>query len=109
MTYELKDGTWYAQANTADRALFREWLKGHLAMGKVVVSFTKVNGDARDMTCTLDPAVIPFDQNKNTPVKELKESKDHEPSNQAVWDIQANAWRSFRWDKITQISFTLGE
>jgi hypothetical protein len=108
MNFDQANGSWYSTANNQDRALFREWLKGHLAMGKVVVTFNKVNGDRRDMTCTLDPSIVPFEQSKDSPIKDLTESRDYEPTNQAVWDVEASAWRSFRWDKITQISFTLG-
>jgi hypothetical protein len=27
----------------------------------------------------------------------------------AVWDIEAQGWRSFRWDSVKTVNFTLGE
>lgn len=103
----MKDGIWYKSANETERKEFREWLAGLLRTEKVTVSFTKVNGEHRDMTCTLNHDHIPEDQLKKSQIKESKEDK--EPTNQPVYDINANGWRSFRFDSVTQISFTLGE
>jgi hypothetical protein len=103
----MKNGTWYASANEQERKEFREWLAGLLKNEKVTISFTKVNGDLRDMTCTLKELLIPADQLKKTQVKES--TVDKEPTNQPVYDVNAQGWRSFRYDSITQISFTLGE
>lgn len=103
----MKNGTWYQTANEQERKEFREWLAGLLQTEKVTVSFTKVNGEHRDMTCTLKHDLIPEDQLKKSQIKESVEDK--EPTNQPVYDVNANGWRSFRYDSITQIAFTLGE
>lgn len=103
----MKNGTWYAQADEEGRKQFREWLADLLRHEKVTVSFTKVNGEHRDMTCTLNHDFIPAEQIKKTQIKESIEDK--EPTNQPVYDINAGGWRSFRFDSITQITFTLGE
>ncbi len=103
----MKNGTWYASANEQERKEFREWLADLLKNEKVTISFTKVNGDLRDMTCTLKEMLIPAEQLKKTQVKES--TADKEPTNQPVYDVNAQGWRSFRYDSITQISFTLGE
>lgn len=67
--------------------------------GIVTVEFTKVNGDYRKMNCTLNSSYLPeatkvdsdliFDEKNN-------KSKD----NLSVWDIDANGWRSFRWNSL---------
>jgi len=103
----MKNGTWYSQANEKERKEFRDWLAGLLRTEKVTVSFTKVNGEHRDMTCTLKTDLIPEDQLSKSQIRESKEDK--EPSNQPVYDINAKGWRSFKYDSITKISFTLGE
>ena len=63
----------------------------------LTVSFDKVNGDRRDMTCTLDRRYLPSDQQADAVV--AKPTK----ASLAVWDLNANGWRSFRLDRIINI------
>ena len=63
----------------------------------LTVSFDKVNGDRRDMTCTLDRRYLPSDQQANAVI--AKPTK----ASLAVWDLNANGWRSFRLDRIINI------
>lgn len=82
----------------------REKLMNALFEGKVIVTFDKLNGEERVMTCTLKNDLLPesFDSNK------LREDVTSTPSeessaigqNQAVWDTTAGGWRSFRWDRL---------
>ena len=74
----------------------RQKLMDALFKGKVTVTFDKVNGEERVMTCTLKDDLLPesFDSNK------LKDPNEEISTNQAVWDITADGWRSFRWDKL---------
>lgn len=70
-----------------------------LQSGTRVVTFTKVNGEQREMTCTLDPNIIP------DPI-EIKADKSPKTVNEEVlpvWDTTAQGWRSFRIDSV--ISF----
>ena len=70
-----------------------------LQSGTRVVTFTKVNGEQREMTCTLDPNIIP------DPI-EIKADKSPKTVNEEVlpvWDTTAKGWRSFRIDSV--ISF----
>lgn len=61
------------------------------------VTFTKTNGELREMVCTLrDDIVVPHEK-KTERVKELNESV------LAVWDCEKNAWRSFRVDSIIDV------
>ena len=66
----------------------------------VTVTFTKVNGDERVMQCTLLPEYVPNAPTNNGQVL-LQESESKAVS---VWDVQANAWRSFRVDSVKSIS-----
>lgn len=66
----------------------------------VTVTFTKVNGEERTMQCTLIAEYIPNASNSDGKVL-LQES---ETKTVAVWDTQANGWRSFRVDSVKNIS-----
>ena len=74
-----------------------EYIKAGLPKGEVVVEFVKLDGDRRLMTCTLDKNVIPAPT--KDPVTQDKVRKVNE--NVCVaWDVNANGWRSFRWDRV---------
>lgn len=75
-------------------------IKDALHNGVVVVSFTKSNGELREMRCTLRTDMIP-----QTPVVEGKTPKKENPDIQAVWDVEKQAWRSFRFDSVNTIIF----
>lgn len=69
-----------------------------LKQGSANVKFIKVNGDFRDMTCTLDESVIgsqEVDPNGKTKV-----------NRQVVrcFDTNADGWRSFRLDSVLEFS-----
>lgn len=81
----------------------KNWLTGVLREGKVDITFTKKDGTSREMKCTLNEKII---GTENAP-KGTGRTKPTESL--AVFDIEKNAWRSFRWDSITQVRFTLGE
>ena len=57
------------------------------------VTFLKLDGDERVMTCTKSFDVIP---------EEHKPKTDKEPKQGTitVWDINAKGWRSFRYDRV---------
>lgn len=86
-----------------DNETARDWLVGVLKDSSVTISFTKKDGTKRDMKCTLNEEMI---GSENAP-KGVERSKPTESL--AVFDLEKNAWRSFRWDSITEIRFTLGE
>ena len=60
----------------------------------VTVEFTKVNGDYRKMNCTLQSNYLPETTNHDV-VNNLNDKP-----NLSVWDIDANGWRSFKWDNL---------
>ena len=80
----------------------REDLKMLLEQNVLVVDFTKLNGDKRVMTCTLVESYLP-PAKKDDP---LSQKKVREINTEAisVWDVNANGWRSFRLDRVTNIS-----
>lgn len=83
----------------------RDWLKNLLHEGNVVVTFNKLNGDERVMTCTLKEDIVPETKTKDSDT----EKKERKPNEDVcvVWDVNANGWRSFRWDKITGVEYNV--
>jgi len=78
----------------------RDGLIDMLRNNVVVITFTKVNGDERVMTCTLLANYIP-----NAPTQKgalVMESKHN--NTVSVWDVNANGWRSFRVENVKSIS-----
>ena len=73
----------------------KEYLRERLQSGILRITFDKVNGDRRIMTCTLQEQYLP----PPTPEEKRPEPKD----SLAVWDLTASGWRSFRLDKIIAI------
>lgn len=74
-----------------------------LQNGVVTVKFTKVNGEEREMKCTLLPEYLPA--SASNAGKQLL-TEDVTPNNVSVWDVDANGWRSFRVDSVKSV--TLG-
>ena len=73
-----------------------------LVKGEVVVTFNKINGDKRVMTCTLQEGIVP-EATKKDPASQKKEQKINEEV-QVVWDVNAKGWRSFRWANVTEVA-----
>jgi hypothetical protein len=69
-----------------------------LHSGKTIVAFTKANGEKREMLCTLRPDMIP--EQPITEAKVDKVPRKENPDVQAVWDLEKQAWRSFRFDSV---------
>jgi len=107
------------QLTESDLRLFKKWLRSHLKFGPVTVTFTKKDGSERAMECTLAPSLVPEDPivesvhltNTDNPIdfpapkKERKVNDDVCP----VYDLGSKAWRSFRWDSIKHVTFTIGK
>jgi len=54
------------------------------------------------MQATLSEELIPKAEKSATTRKKSDEAL-------AVWDIEAEDWRSFRWDSVKTINFSLGD
>lgn len=92
--------------NEEDFKLFKKWLRSHLKFGPVTVTFTKKDGSERVMKCTTNPTYIMFKEPTSVePKREKKINEDVMP----VYDMDTGHWKSFRWDSIKSVSFTLGK
>jgi len=63
------------------------------------VTFNKINGEQRVMTCTLKEDTLPSAK-KDEPLtqKKVREINENVVS---VWDVKAEGWRSFRVANVT--------
>jgi predicted metallopeptidase len=64
----------------------------------VVVTFKKLDGDERVMTCTKNLLHIPE-------VNHPKGVKDGKPGTITVWDVNANGWRSFVYERVINVDY----
>lgn len=82
----------------------KNWLRSVLKDSVVTIKFTKKDGDERVIKATLKEDLIPFDMiPKGTSTR--KKSED----SQSVFDVEKDEWRSFRWDSVKQLNFSIGE
>ncbi len=65
-----------------------------LSSGICQIKFEKVNGEIRNMNCTLSESIIP----------ESQFSISFDDYSQTVYDIEKQAWRSFRWDFLKEVN-----
>ena len=79
----------------------KNWLKTLLSERIVTIDFIKKDGSARTMNCTLSENKIPA---QNAP-KGSGKAKSEEAL--AVFDVEKQEWRSFRWDSITRTRFDI--
>ena len=84
-----------------EKEIFRKWLISHLKYGPVTVYFTKKDGTERKMDCTLKEENIVQYEKKTERVKTLNEETC------PVFDLEKNEWRSFRYDALTKVEFTI--
>lgn len=82
---------------------FGKWLKGILKVDVATVTFTKKDGTERVMKCTLDPKLLPA-----APVTEGKKERKVNQDVLAVYDVEAQGWRSFTIKSIKSVNLTIG-
>ena len=76
-------------------------LKNLLGQNVVVVDFNKISGDKRVMTCTLREDMKPRATKDDTmSQKKVREMSDATVS---VWDVKAEGWRRFRYDRVNSV------
>ena len=111
-------GTMYQEADEDGKTQLRSWVKQLLGNSILTVQFVKSDGTVRDMRCTLSGAHIPPAPPKPVPTEiegsstvnidglaESKKSrKEPDPETQRVYDLDADAWRSFRYDRLQKIT-----
>ena len=87
-----------------ENIIVREELLEDLHQGIVKVTFTKKDGTERVMNCTLVPSYLP--EAYRTDVRDDEDKKVNE-NVLAVWDTDADGWRSFRLDSV-KIAYLVG-
>lgn len=82
---------------TFDDDTQKDWLKSMLREGVVRVTFMKKDGSERKMLCTLSESEIPSEKMP----KGTGKAKSDEAL--AVFDVENQEWRSFRFDSILEL------
>ena len=111
-------GTMYQEADKTGRHIFRDWVRSLLEVAEITVTFVKADGSLRDMRCTLDldkiPPQPPRELNKAPVDGIVREDREiaaliepEENHTQKVFDLDAGAWRSFRYDRLKKVSATM--
>lgn len=80
----------------------REALIELLSNELVEVTFKKLDGDERVMACTLKANYLP-ESKRDDPLSQTK-IRNLEEKTVVVWDINAQGWRSFRYDRIISVN-----
>ena len=76
----------------------RKWLAGMLEQSVVEVTFTKKDGTERVMNCTLLEDYLP---------ETTGAGRSAGSDALAVYDVDADGWRSFRWDSIKAVKLSV--
>jgi hypothetical protein len=87
-----------------DIDVFRGWLKGVLTVQPATITFTKKDGTERVMNCTLRSDMLPAVE-----IKEDKTPRKQSTSSIAVYDLDAQGWRSFTVNAVKRVSFTMSD
>jgi hypothetical protein len=82
---------------------FKKWFSGLLKEIEVDLEFTKANGERRKMRCTLNEELIPEDKRPKGSTRKTSDDTI------AVFDLEKQDWRSFRYDAIIQFEGEMGE
>ena len=86
---------------------FKEWTYGLLCdehAKDLCITFTKKDGTERKMFCTLSAGRIPADK---TPKETSSNSSQTSGSAVRVFDTEKQEWRSFRWDSVIKVEYSL--
>lgn len=124
-------GTQYQEANDANKAIIRDWVRSLLQQQAITVTFVKADGTVRDMLCTLNADFIPTvslpkgnavsmaqaavkTSISSSTIDDLLESvpntkprKEPDPHSIRVFDLDKLEWRSFRFDRLQKITAEL--
>jgi hypothetical protein len=90
----------YNDFDSEEQEIFKKWLKQMLNNDIVTVEFKKADGQLRTMQATLRENLLPV---KNTDISTKKPNDDV----CTVWDIEQQSWRSFRYDRMISVKFSL--
>ena len=81
---------------------FHTWIEGVLKTTIATVTFTKKDGTERVMKCTLEPSLVIHESKSIVEGVEKKERKQSDDA-MAVYDLENNAWKSFRWASVINV------
>lgn len=84
---------------------FTRWLNGMLKVTDMTVTFTKKDGTARVMKCTLKPDMLPVVDIK--PLAEGKQPRKESTTSMRVFDLEKQEWRSFTTKNVTRVEFSI--
>ena len=79
----------------------KNWFKGILREREITVIFTKKDGTERKMLCTLSENKIPKEKSP------IGSGKAQNGDALAVFDLEKEEWRSFRYDSLKSFSAEL--
>lgn len=109
-------GTFYTETTDQERESMRTWVKSLLLEQQITIEFEKADGTIRAMNCTLNEAHgAKYSTKDDTSVNQQSDSRSEkilenkDPHVQRVWDCDIGAWRSFRYDRLKRINFTIGK
>jgi hypothetical protein len=115
-------GTQYQEANDANKAIIRDWVRSLLQQQAITVTFIKSDGSDREMRCTLNgdlippapvkPAVVTASATTNIDgllesVPNKKPRKQPDEHSIRVFDLDKMEWRSFRFDRLKKVTAEL--
>lgn len=91
----------------SERFLTRNEVIEALTHSRCVVKFTKINGEVREMPCTLREDIVP----KRPIVAEARQSERIVKENEkviTVWCTDKQEWRSFRLENLLELRLDFG-
>jgi len=105
---DVNDETVYIGGYTELENYFKDPVETSLNAGLTLsVTFTKVDGTERTMLCTKNSEII---SERYTPEERKTDREYKEPEGVArVFDLEKNAWRSFRYDSVKSYTVILEE
>jgi hypothetical protein len=95
----------YKTADDEQKQAFKDFLKSTLRNERMNICFTKADGTERWLHCSLHPELIPAEKLQKEEASTRKKSDEA----LAVWDIEKQDWRSFRYDSVKEFSYNLGD
>jgi hypothetical protein len=111
-------GTQYQQADDANKAIIRDWVRSLLQRQPITVTFVKADGTDREMRCTLNSDFIPaklqptnnfvaLNSTASVDGLDIKPKKQPDPHSIRVFDLELMEWRSFRFDRLKKVTAEL--
>jgi hypothetical protein len=79
----------------------RAELVSQLKKGKGRITFMKMDGTERVMECTLQQDLLPDQMDVEEYISERRANDEV----LAVWDLEKDAWRSFRLDRVVTVEW----